>query len=513
MADLDFYYPFDSVSGDRKTTAATERRFFDALYSDGVVGAGGFAISETNAGVYSIAPGVAIIGGAIGGITSAKSITAQPAAGASLYIALRLDTTSAVRKITLEATATLKTATAAQLDSGAQLDLALYKVEGQSGGGYGLLDERSYCTSFDAQVYQAEADAAIDQATATATAAMNAQVALLAAQVSAATAQTQGLYGGMARQGFMNPTFAVNQRGEASYSITSGAAYTYDRWKAIVERAALASAMTLETVQDGERHALKIGAKAFASSVTIGRAGIVQNIEGGVRTFAAGNKKFTVSFDAKANTACKLGVDANQIAETGGAGTFGAQTISIGTSWQRYSVTFTGSVTPTAEQLQDVLQVGFFVSFVGYGRYSSDQSTANNVYLANMQINEGEEALPCYCPALGEDERACMRYYQRKGAVTLSCGSKLTAAKQVISSPLPLPVKMRTTPTVTAYDRAGMKGFATVQDVANNFRNGLSFVLSSESPENPVFAVTDTVAGECARVAFSRIDLDAELQD
>ena len=68
MADIDFYYPFDSIDGDRKTTAATERRFFASLFTNGVAGGSGFAITQVSEGVYNIGAGVAIIGGAIGGI-------------------------------------------------------------------------------------------------------------------------------------------------------------------------------------------------------------------------------------------------------------------------------------------------------------------------------------------------------------------------------------------------------------------------------------------------------------
>ena len=59
MADIDFYYPFDSIDGDRKTTAATERRFFGALFTDGVVGAEAFQAEQVDAGVYNIGAGVA----------------------------------------------------------------------------------------------------------------------------------------------------------------------------------------------------------------------------------------------------------------------------------------------------------------------------------------------------------------------------------------------------------------------------------------------------------------------
>lgn len=513
MAEIDFYYPFDSIDGDRKTTAATERRFFDALFADGVAGSGSFPITYVSAGVYSIGAGVAIIGGAIGGILNEKQITAKPAAGVTAYVVLRLNTTTAARRITLEVVTSVSTATADQLDEGGIHDLILYSVTGQTGGGYGVLDQRVYATSFDNAAYGAKFSALLAEMESNGTDELNALASVFQSAIDAANAETAGLYGAAGRQGFINPTFTVNQRGKAKYGLTSGAAYTFDRWKLVQSGKALAAAMEVMTEQDGARHALRFETSEFTGTGNVGRTGIVQNIEGGVRTFCAGNRQFTVSFDAKASSVCRIGVDAKQIVQSGGTGVELSRVVEISDQWKRYSVTFTGSATPTADQLSDVLQIGFWVTFLGYTRYGATQDGGHIVYLANMQINEGSAALPCYVKPYGEELEACQRYYAAFGYTSLAVGATLATNNQVITNPLPLTRRLYRTPDVTFADRAGAAGVASVEVAAGGWRNGLPCVTSSNSVDNPVFVVTNSDAAGVTRVNFTSVAVNAEIND
>lgn len=515
MIILDYYYPFDSVSGDRKITAATERRFWAELFGDGVVSADGFRLNTTaTAGTFGIAAGVAIVGGCIGGTTAKYIMTARPAAGTSGYIVIRTDTNNAVRKMTLEFVTSPQSATQAQLTAGGQRDLPLYKVTANaSGSAYTVTDVRKWANSFDKSEFTTQFNAMVESVQASADAAFDAQAARFEAAIDAANTENAGTYGAAGRQGFINPTFTVNQRGQDVYSIKSGSAYTFDRWKALVDRATLPSAMTFETVQDGARHALKVGAKAFSSATTIGRAGFVQNIEGGVRTFAAGGKKFTISFDVKADSACNVGVDVNQIEATGASGIFIARTVDVGTEWKRISVTLTGSVTPTEAQKADVLQVGFFVSFKGYGRYSVDQSADNNVYFANMQINEGSAALSCYVRDYADELERCQRYYIALGPVSLSCGATLATNSQIISGPLHIMRRLYRYPEATVKDRANVEGCASIELAAGGWRGGLACALSNLSQDAPVFVVNNTDSGAATRVCFNSVEIDAEILD
>lgn len=512
---MDYYYPFDSVNGDRKTVSATERRFWGALFTDGVVSPDGFGIATTStAGSFRIGAGVAIVGGAIGINVYGYTVTAKPAVGSSLYIVLRLNTNTNTRDITLGTTANIEAATAAQLAQGGIRDLPLYKVTANAAGSaYTVTDLRKWANSFDKSEFSAQFDAMVASVRAQAETAFDAQADRFEAAIDAANAENAGMYGAAGRQGFINPTFAVNQRGKDVYSIKSGSAYTFDRWKSLVDLATLPSAMTFEAVQDGARHALKVGAKAFSSDTTIGRAGFVQNIEGGVRTFAAGGRKFTISFDVKADAACKVGIDVNQIPATGAAGVFLARSVDVGTEWKRVSVTFTGSATPTAAQKTDVLQVGFFVSFKGFSRFSADQSANNNVYFANMQINEGTGALACYARDYAEELERCQRYYVALGPVSLSCGATLATNNQIVTGPLPLARRLYRYPDATFTDRANITGCASIELAEGGWRGGLSCALSDLSQDNPVFVVNNTDSGAATRVCFNSVSLDAEITD
>lgn len=513
MADLDFYYPFDSIDSDRTTTAATERRFFNSMFTDGYVGASGFAVSVLDNGVFSIGAGVAVIGGAIGGLINAQQVIAQPAAGVTAYIVLRLDTTSAARKISLEVVTSLATATQEQLDQGGQHDLVLYSVTGQTGGGYGLLDQRKQAASFDNSAYMLAFNNMVAAMEEKNTEAMAALAASFQVAIDGANAENAGLYGAAGRQGFINPTFTVNQRGRTSYGITSGSAYTYDRWKATVAGRALTSAMLLQTAQEGQRHRLRITTQPFVEGASAARAGIVQNIEGGVRTFCAGGKAFTVSFDVKASEVCRVGVDAVQFATSGGAGTIaGAQVVEVGTNWQRVSVTFNGNLTP--ESMGDVLQIGFYVAWANYERYSDgDQTGGHIVYFANMQINEGGAAMPCHVRPYADELEACQRYCVALGYVSLGVGATLATTNQVITSPLPITRRLYRMPDATPTDRANVSGVASAEVAAGGWRNGLPCVISNNSTDAPVFVVTNSDSAAVTRVCFNSLLLNAEIND
>ena len=516
MADTDFYYPFDSINGDRKTTAATERRFWSALFNNGVIGSNAFPITSTAEGVYSVGAGVAVLAGAIAGNTASKSITARPEAGKSLYIVLRLNTATAARKVELTTVSALTQNTQEQLDAGGVYDLPLYKVDGQGGGAYGLLDVREYCTSFDAAVFSNKFNAQLDSM-------MNAgekQLAALMSQfssiIAAADAENAGLYGSAGRQGFINPTFTVNQRGQEAYSISSGSMYTFDHWKALVSGKTLSNAMSISAIEDGTRHALKVVTSPFASGAsTVGRAGILQNIENGVRTFCTGGRKYTVSFDAKADSACKIGIDARKIAKSGGTGVDQTKIVDISSNWKRYSVTFEGDsgVSIDANANDNILQIGFFFNFVGYTRYGLDQDKANTIYFANMQINEGESALPCYVKPYAEELEDCQRYYVALGAVSLAVGSILATNNQVITCPVPITRRLYKYPTATFTDRAGVSGVASAEMAAGGWRAGLTCALSNLSHDAPVFVVTNLDVSEVTRVCFNSLALEAEIVD
>lgn len=512
---LDFYYPFDSISGDRKTTAATERRFWSALFSDGVVGSGSFPISDLGSGVYSIGKGIGIVGGGIGGITAPKSITASLQNGGKGYIVLRMSTLPSDRDIKLAFTLSPVTDyTADQVEQGGVADLVLYSVEKLSNGGYALLDERSYCSSFDNAQYKVLFDAMLHNMQTDGAAKVSAIVEQLHTSLDGANAEIAGMYGAAGRQGFNNPCFLVNQRGSESYQLSTGSTFTFDRWKARIGGASTVQPVIIDRVQDGQRTALRIANKAYAAGSTSAASAISQAIENGVRTFAAGGKAFTVSFDAKADNAAKIGIEATQYHEAGGVGAaIKARTVDVTTNWKRFVITFTGTITPDIAK-NDALKIAFFFAWRGNSdRFGADQAGENVFYLANMQINEGTRALPCYAKPYAEDLEDCQRYFCAFGLTSLSVGSQQGVNRQYITSPLPLTRRMYGKMTASVTDRTNILGYGSIETAAGAWVNGLNAQISNNSEDNPVFIVLGNSVAAATRVCFNSVSVTAEIPD
>lgn len=516
MAEIDFYYPFDSIDGDRKTTASTERRFFGALFADGVAGAGGFPISFVSEGVYTIGAGVAIIGGAIGGVINEKQVVAQPAAGVTAYIVLRLDTTNAVRKVTLEVVTSVASATADQLDEGGKRDLILYSVTGQTGGGFGLLDRRTYATSFDNTIYSQDFQKLYDETKAANDEQLDALRVNISTAIAAADAEVAGLYGAAGRQGFINPNWAVDQRGNYSYSLATGELFFSDHWKTTIEGRRVPSFLTIQRVwsDSGSRPSLRVSNETYAVGTEAAASCISQTIEDGVFAYCNAGKRFTVSFDAKANSPQRVAVEPLQQAG-GEKKAIAAQVVEVTTEWQRFNLTFAGTLSTAAvDNRGDWLKIAFYFAWANNAaRFGEDQNASNVINFANMQINEGTSALPCYEPPYAEQLHQCQRYYCVFDSVSLVSGALLQTTKQAVTAPLPLPRRMFRSPDVTFADRAGAAGVASAEVVAGGWRNGLTCAVSNNSVDNPVFVVTNTDAAALTRVEFSSVEVNAEIND
>lgn len=516
MATLTHYFPFDSVNGDRKTTASAERRWWGALFTDGVVGANAFELSSLSASSFTYSKGVCIVGGAVG-VSNGGTVSLSGsglAVGVPVYIVARVNTNTNTRNIQTLAVKNIETATAEQLENGAVHDLPLYKITMTSGANgstsYTATDMRKFANSFDKAIYSEEFAQVIAETKGDAQGKFDALAASMRAALAEVNAESAGLYGSVGRQGFMNPTFDVNQRGAAEYVNEGGSAYTVDRWRSDVV-GDVAGGVVVSTVQDGARHALKVETKPFASGNATAYSAISQVIERGVSTFCAGGESFTVSFDARADVPALLYVEPMQFAQEGGNGAaITAKVCPLTDVWERYSVTFEGTMTP--ETGADLLRVAFVYAFKNMPAFGGTQNDTNAFYLANMQINKGAAALPCYVRAYGEELEACQRYFAAFDGLSLSVGATLATSNQAITSPLPLSRRMRKRPTVETIDRAGVAGVATAEAAAGGWRNGLPFVVSTES-ELPVLVIKNTDGSELTRAVFRRVTADAEYMD
>lgn len=309
--------------------------------------------------------------------------------------------------------------------------------------------------------------------------------------ISSITDNVSSMFGADGRQGFMNPSFRVNQRGKASYSLTSGNVYTFDRWMLRIGTLEANAPVVVSREFTGGKNALTIQNYVYKSG-GIGASAIVQTIEGGVRTFCAGYKQFTVSFDAKATNPQRIAVEPMQFAsEVSDGVTIQAQIANVGTEWQRFSFTFTGSLDPAATD-EDALKIGFYFAWAGYqSRFGDVQNAENKIYLANMQINEGGTALLPYIPPVWADVQACRRYYRNSSTCQLTVGGQTTTARQVRTQELQFD-DMRKAPLFSFTDRAGAYNKASLYQVSGTYLDGLDAVVSTYRAKGVTLVITNT---------------------
>jgi len=253
----------------------------------------------------------------------------------------------------------------------------------------------------------------------------------------------------------INGAFEINQRNLTS---TTATGYGFDRWFFTS-----AGGTTTHSTQSSAAGAgpTPDSPANFARTVTTGQSAssdlayIAQRVEG-VRTLAG--KTVTVSFWAKAASAgARVSVELNQWFGAGGSSEINTPSgsISISTSWARYSVTMNvpsifGRTIGTTDFLNVIL---WFSAGSTFATRSSSIGLQNNTFdVWGVQLEEGTVATPFRRNAnsIQGELAACQRYFvafpvnsyfisNPYFAVNLSGGPQLPMT--------PLPVPMRVAPT------------------------------------------------------------------
>jgi hypothetical protein len=183
--------------------------------------------------------------------------------------------------------------------------------------------------------------------------------------------------------------------------------------------------------------------RAVVSGLTTGYFQFIQQVED-VRTLAG--QTVTLSFFAQASSSTSLSLFGAQSMGSGGSGgsttTFTSQT--IGTSWQRYTVTATlGSLTGATVGTNSALVIIF--------RFAAN--TTLDIW--GVQLEAGSIATPFkrHAPSLQGELAACQRYYQRIQSyaglfATFGYGfAASTTAARIMMPPLGV---MRATPSLVS---------------------------------------------------------------
>ena len=264
----------------------------------------------------------------------------------------------------------------------------------------------------------------------------------------------------------INGDFYINQRNFTSN--TAHAAYNFDRWVQFNFSNSGTVTVTPQTFTPGAAPVAGYEGKTFVQVVTASQtlstdyAMLVQNIED-VRTFAG--QTMTVSFWAKAASGTpKIALALEQSFGSGGspssAVVSSAGTVTLSTSWARYSLTFavpsiSGKTIGTTANTS-YLGVQLWVSGgATYGQAQSIGNQNNTFQIWGVQTEQGSvaTAFQTATGTLQGELAACQRYYYRQtGPQTYSVfglGSAYTTAG--IYSHTTFPVTMRVRPTSLEY--------------------------------------------------------------
>jgi hypothetical protein len=209
------------------------------------------------------------------------------------------------------------------------------------------------------------------------------------------------------RNAIINGDFRIWQRG-TSFSSPAANTLSADRWKTTYALGPTTTSVTRQPFSIGISSTLGVEAEFYLRSTitTVGTAtrfSQEQFIED-VRTFAG--QTVTLSFWAKADSVRSVGAVILQNFGTGGSSQVSAvnQSISLTTSWERYTVTTTvPSISGKTIGTNSSISVRF------------DQALASGSVLDlwGVQLEEGSIATPFEQRPIGTELALCQRYYQR----------------------------------------------------------------------------------------------------
>jgi hypothetical protein len=280
------------------------------------------------------------------------------------------------------------------------------------------------------------------------------------------------------KNAIINGAFNVWQRG-TSISLTNGVeVYTADRFAAKCNFTAGTSTVTQQTFTPGTAPVAGYEGQYFArltcgSTSTYGY--FTQRIED-VRTFA-GNT-ITISLWAKASAAVTLSVTPVQNFGSGGSSAVNGSTgtATLTTSWVRYSFTQTlASISGKTVGTSSFVQI--------YTEFANNMNSATiDIWGVQVEASNTATAFQTATGTLQGELAACQRYYYliASGAGFLIANGIYISATQ-FSAVVPLPVTMRTAPTLSA--TSGTNYYSTY--------NGASDLLNSLT----IFSAGTTVSG------------------
>jgi hypothetical protein len=200
-----------------------------------------------------------------------------------------------------------------------------------------------------------------------------------------------------------------------------------------------------------------------------------------VRTFAG--KQVTVSFWAKVDATKNISIELVQYFGTGGSPSaevtsIGVTKVSVGTSWQKVTVTTTlpsisGKTLGTDGNHQTTLNIYFDAGSDFNARTDTLGQQSGTFEIAQVQLEPGPVATPFEQRPIGTELALCQRYFCKSyeidvtpGSVSYNLGNpnSLSASSLIwIACNVSFPVTMRTNPSVSIY-RPSTGAISTVEE-------------------------------------------------
>jgi hypothetical protein len=217
-----------------------------------------------------------------------------------------------------------------------------------------------------------------------------------------------------------------------------------------------------------------------------------------VRTFAG--KQVTVSFWAKVDATKNISIELIQYFGTGGSPSaevtsIGVTKVSVGTSWQKVTVTTTlpsisGKTLGTDGNHQTALNIYFDAGSDFNARTDSLGQQSGTFDIAQVQLEPGAAATPFEQRSIGTELALCQRYFCKSygidvtpGSVSFNLGNpnSLSAANLAwIACNVSFPVTMRTNPSVSIY-RPSTGAISTVEETGEGSPRTVSGIEAGAS--------------------------------
>ena len=265
------------------------------------------------------------------------------------------------------------------------------------------------------------------------------------------------------KNAIINGDFGIWQRG-TTFTNPSTTAYTADRWRVQHDGTGATRTISQQTFTPGAAPVVGYEGKFFARYAVsvVGTGNTFQNFEYNqedIRTFAG--QTVTWSFWAKADASRTVALLYRRDFGTGGSAPdqYSAGTITLTTSWARYSVTY---AVPSVS--------GLTIGANSYGSwiFRPTAATVQTIDLWGVQIEEGSVAT-AFTTASGSiagELELCQRYYQKSYPIDIVPGSFFLGGYSlaIIQGNVPdgvyynyqrLITRMRIAPTVVVYSGSG----------------------------------------------------------